>query len=192
MGGALDTRRGGERLLPNHTPGVGANSCGSGPRYETIGISAKGMQMSESSSARILIVANRTAATPALIEAVRDRARRGLCSFALLVPQLPSELPFGDEEARKTLELAIPLLEEAAGGMVTGMLGPADALLAVERTLIHEHFDEVIISTLPARVSHWLKRDLPTQVERLQVPVTVVRAKEARRPLHEPLHFAGP
>jgi hypothetical protein len=150
------------------------------------------MQMSEPSSARILIVANRTAATPALIEAVRERARRSPCSFALLVPQLPSEVPFGDEEARKTLELAIPLLEEAAGGMVTAIVGPADALLAVERTLIHEHFDEVIISTLPARVSHWLKRDLQTKVERLQVPVTVVRAKEARRPLHEPLHFAGP
>ena len=148
--------------------------------------------MSERSSARILIVANRTAATPALIEAVRERAQRSPCSFALLVPQLPSEVPYGDEEARKTLELAIPLLEEAAGGTVTGMVGPADALLAVERTLVHERFDEVIISTLPARVSHWLKRDLPTQVERLEVPVTVVRAREARRPLHPQLPLAGP
>ena len=72
--------------------------------------------MSEQRSARILVVANRTAATPALIEAVRERARQSSCSFALLVPQLACELPYGDEEARKTLELAIPLLEEAAGG----------------------------------------------------------------------------
>jgi hypothetical protein len=149
--------------------------------------------MPEPSSARILIVANRTAATPALIEAVRERAaQRSPCSFVLLVPQLPSEVPYGDEEARKTLELAIPLLEEAAGGEVKGMIGPSDAVLAVERALVREHFDEVIVSTLPARVSHWLKRDLPARVERLEIPVTVVRAKEARRPLHTPVPLAGP
>jgi hypothetical protein len=142
--------------------------------------------------ARILVVANRTAATPALIEAVRERARRGPCSFALLVPQLPCEIPYGDEEARKTLELAIPLLEDAAGGAVTPMIGAADALLAVERALVHEHFDEVIVSTLPERVSAWLGRDLPSRIERLQVPVTVVRATQARRPLHEPPIYAGP
>jgi hypothetical protein len=143
-------------------------------------------------SARILVVANRTAATPALIEAVRDRARRGRCSFALLVPQLACEVPYGDEEARNTLELAIPLLEEAAGGEITPMIGPADAFLAVERVLVHEHFDEVIVSTLPERVSQWLKRDLPSRIERLEIPVTVVRAKEPRRPLHEPPLYAGP
>jgi hypothetical protein len=142
--------------------------------------------------ARILIVANRTAATPALIEAVRERAQRGPCSFALLVPQLACEVPYGDEEARKTLELAIPLLEDAAGSSVTPIIGPADALLAVERVLVREHFDEVIVSTLPERVSQWLKRDLPSRIERLQVPVTVVRAREPRRPLHEPPLYAGP
>jgi hypothetical protein len=143
-------------------------------------------------AARILVVANRTAATPALIEAVRERAQRGPCSFALLVPQLACEIPYGDEEARKTLELAIPLLEEAAGGAVTPMIGSHDALLAVERALVHERFDEVIVSTLPERVSAWLKRDLPSRIERLELPVTVVRAKEPRRPLHEPPIYAGP
>ena len=142
--------------------------------------------------ARILVVANRTAATPALIEAVRQRARRGPSSFALLVPQLACEVHYGDEEARKTLELAIPLLEEAAGGTVTPIIGPADALLAVERVLVKQHFDEVIVSTLPERVSAWLGRDLPSRIERLEVPVTVVHAKQARRPLHEPPIYAGP
>jgi hypothetical protein len=148
--------------------------------------------MSESIPARVLIVANRTAATPSLIAAVRERARETPCSFTLLVPQLAAELHFGEEEARKTLELAIPLLEEAAGGPVAGLVGPSDALLAVERTLVHEHFDEVMISTLPERVSHWLKRDLPAKVERLGIPVTVVRAKTARRPIHAPMQWGGP
>ncbi len=142
--------------------------------------------------ARILVVANRTAATPALIAAVRERAQRGPCSFALLVPQLACEVPYGDEEARKTLELAIPLLEAVAGSSVTPMIGQPDALLAVERVLVHERFDEVIVSTLPERVSHWLKRDLPSRIERLDIPVTVVRAKEPRQPLHQPPLYAGP
>lgn len=148
--------------------------------------------MSESTSARVLLVANRTAATPGLIDAVRQRAHESQCSFTLLIPQLAGEAEFGEEEARKTLELAIPLLEEAAGGTVAGVVGPPDPLLAVERALVHEHFDEAIISTLPERVSHWLKRDLPTRVERLGIPVTVVRAKTARRPLHAPMQWGGP
>jgi hypothetical protein len=160
--------------------------------YVTIGTSARGRTMNEAAPARILVVANKTAATPALIEAVRERARKGPSSFALLVPQLACEVPYGDEEAKQTLELAIPLLEEAAGGTVTPLLGPADAALAVERVLVHDHFDEVIVSTLPEPVSQWLKRDLPSRIERLEMPVTVVRAKTARPPLHDPPIYVGP
>jgi hypothetical protein len=142
--------------------------------------------------ARVLIVANRTAATPALIEAVRARAARGPCEFALLVPQLIAEEAFGEDEARKTIELAIPLLQEAADDQVPAIIGTSDAMLAVERVLVHEHYDEVIVSTLPERVSHWLKRDLPTRIERLGLPVTVVRARTPREPLHPPIRYAGP
>ena len=123
---------------------------------------------------QVLIVANRTAATPKLLEAIRGRADRGSCAFTLLVPQLRSA---GEEEARKTMELSLPLLEEAAGAEVQGVIGPSDALAAVERTLVGKHYDEVIVSTLPERVSHWLKRDLPARIERLGLPVTVVTAK---------------
>ena len=142
--------------------------------------------------ARVLIVANRTAATQALIEAVRKRAARGPCDFTLLVPQLISEEAFGEDEARMTIELAIPLLQEAADGDVPAVIGTSDAMLAVERVLVHQKFDEVIVSTLPERVSHWLKRDLPTRIERLGLPVTVVRARSAREPLHPPIRYAGP
>jgi hypothetical protein len=147
--------------------------------------------MSDPRSAHVLIVPNRTAATPSLIHAVRERAGCGPCAFTLLVPQLAAEEMYGEEEARKTLELAVPLLEKAAGAPVRGIIGPADAMLAVERMLVREHFDEVMISTLPERVSHWLHRDLPSRIERLGVPVTVVHARTARRPIHTPMMFGG-
>ena len=129
----------------------------------------------ESSAPRsILIVANRTAATPALIDAVRKRASETACRFTLLVPRT-----FWDadtEESAITLELAIPLLEEAAGSHVGGLIGDTDPFVAVQGALTRTPFDEIIVSTLPTHVSHWLRMDLPTRVRRLGVPVTVVTA----------------
>ena len=129
----------------------------------------------------VLIVANRTAATPALLAEVRRRASEGSCRFALLVPR-----PFWDadtEESAITLELAIPLLEEAAGARVEGLVGTEDPFLAVTAALEAEPYDEIIISTLPVRVSRWLHIDLPARVARLGLPVTVITAKKSDRPL---------
>jgi hypothetical protein len=127
----------------------------------------------------VLIVAHRTAATPALLDQVRTRTAEGPCHFTLLVPR-----PLWDadtEESAITLELAIPLLEEAAGGRVEGLLGEIDPFHAVAGVLASGRYDEVIISTLPARVSHWLHIDLPARVQHLGFPVTVVTAKKADR-----------
>jgi hypothetical protein len=129
----------------------------------------------------VLIVAHRTAATPPLLEQVRRRAQAGPCRFTLLVPR-----PLWDpdtEESALTLELAIPLLEEAAGGRVDGLVGDSDPFHAVSSALASGRYQEVIISTLPARVSHWLHIDLPARVQRLGYPVTVVTAKKADRTL---------
>jgi hypothetical protein len=132
-----------------------------------------------SAPTRVLIVAYRTAATPLLLAEVRERARRSACSFTLVVPR-----PYWDpdtEEAPATLELAIPLLEEAAGGRVEGMVGDSDPFEAVRSAVERVGFDEVIVSTLPARVSHWLRRDLPSRVQQLGLPVTVVTATQSER-----------
>jgi hypothetical protein len=131
----------------------------------------------EAPSRRILIVANRTAATPTLLDEVTRRAREAPTSFFLLVPDAPSQ-----DHADWTLELALPLLERAAGGPVEGISSEGeDPLDAVRQVVESGGFGEIIISTLPRRVSRWLRRDLPSQVERLGLPVTVVTSPELQR-----------
>jgi hypothetical protein len=125
---------------------------------------------------RVLVVAHRTAATPRLLDEVRARAERSPCAFTLLVPRRYWDPD--TEESAATLELALPLLEDAAGGHVEGLVGDSDPFVAVQQTLIRGSYDEIIISTLPARVSQWLRRDLPHRVEALGLPVTVVTAKQ--------------
>jgi len=142
--------------------------------------------MESSAPARVLVVAHKTAATPALIEAVRERAARGPAKFTLLVPNpahgLEAILDSGNHdettEAQQVLELAIPLLEEAAGASVDGLVGDSSPMNAIQDAINIHGFDEVIISTLPARVSKWLKLDLPSKVTGLGLPVTTVTAQE--------------
>jgi hypothetical protein len=135
------------------------------------------------SAARVLVVANKTAATPGLIEAVRERAARGPCEFTLLVPNATHGLhklvdpeDQAQTEAETTIELAIPLLEQAAGRPVDAMVGVPEPLAAIQDAVNLHGFDEVIISTLPTRVSKWLRLDLPHKVAGLGLPVTTVTA----------------
>ena len=125
--------------------------------------------------AHVLVVAHRTAATARLVDAVRARAAAGECAFTLLVPRTYWDPD--TEQAAATIELALPLLEEAAGAHIQAIIGDSDPFVAVRDTLADGAFSEVLISTLPERVSHWLRRDLPSRVEKLGVPVTVVTAK---------------
>ena len=135
-------------------------------------------------AARVLVVANKTAATPALIEAVRERAAQGQATFTLLVPasahglhQLVDPEDQESTEAESVVALAVPLLEEAAGAPVESLVGAPEPLAAVEDAVNVHGFDEIIISTLPTRVSRWLQLDLPRKVAGLGLPVTTVSAK---------------
>ena len=135
-------------------------------------------------SARVLVVANKTAATPALIEAVRERAGQGAATFTLLVPaaahglhQLVDPEDQSASEAESVIALAVPLLEEAAGASVESLVGAPEPLAAVEDAVNVHGFDEIIISTLPTRVSRWMHLDLPRKVAGLGLPVTTVNAK---------------
>jgi hypothetical protein len=140
------------------------------------------------STARVLVVANKTAATPALLDAVRERAAKGPCEFTLLVPNpahgLHKVVDPEDQttsEAEQTLELAVPLLEQAAGSQVEGMIGDSEPLAAIQDAVNLHGFDEIIISTLPTRVSKWLRLDLPHKAAGLGLPITTVTAKSREK-----------
>src|SRR3954454_22873349 len=141
--------------------------------------------MESSTPARVLVVAYKPAATPALLEAVRERAARGPARVALVVPNpahgLPALADPGDAEqtgGEQVPELATPLVEEAAGGPVEGIVGDPSPMNAIQDAINIHGFDEVIISTLPARVSKWLRLDLPSKVAGLGLPVTTFTARE--------------
>jgi hypothetical protein len=123
-----------------------------------------------SPSRRFLVVANRTAATPDLLDAIRAYADEQPTEFVLLIPDSPSA-----GHADWTLELALPLLQRAARGPVRGLsAGSIDPFEAVSDELAGGGYDRVVISTLPQRVSRWLRRDLPRRVEGLGVGVDVI------------------
>jgi len=137
--------------------------------------------------AHVLVVAHKTAATPALLAAIRQRATCGPARFHLLVPNPAEHAELTDAERRQkhtdaehVLVLALPLIDAAAGGAAGGSVSTRhDPMDAIEETLQGGDFHEIILSTLPHSISRWLHVDLPRRVEHLGVPVTIVTA-EAR------------
>jgi hypothetical protein len=141
----------------------------------------------ESSDAptRVLVVAHKTAATKPLLDAVRERARRSPCVFTLLVPNSAHGLhkvvdpeDQGAAEAKAVIEHALPLLEEAAGTHVEGIVGAPDPVVAVHDAINLRGFDEVIVSTLPTTLSRWLKLDLPSKISGAGLPVSTITPEE--------------
>jgi hypothetical protein len=137
--------------------------------------------------ANILVVAHRTATTPALLTALHERAARGIAGFHLLVPNPSETAEITDHERRRrheegeqVLALALPLLDEiAAGAAVEGSVSVRhDPMDAIEEILRDGAFDEVMLSTLPRSVSGWLRANLPDRIAHLGVPVTTVVAAE--------------
>ena len=101
----------------------------------------------------------------------RERNSRGGSRWS------PREAPV-DVTDRKaadwTLETAIPLMERSARGQVERLVGGPEPFESVQGAVRQGNFDEIIISTLPRRVSKWLRRDLIRRVERLGLPVTAI------------------
>ena len=130
---------------------------------------------------RVLVVAHKTAATAALLDAVRERAAEGPAKFTLLVPNpahgLHKVVDAEDQdagEAQSVLAEALPKLSDAAGSTVEGIVGDPDPSAAIQDAINLRGFDEVMISTLSPRLSRWLHLDLPSKVSGLGLPVRTV------------------
>ena len=129
---------------------------------------------------RVLVVANRTAATHRLLEEVSRRRKSGPCEFALLIPDVTDR-----KKADWTLENAVPMLQRAAGGPVEGLVGGADPFTSVQNAVRDGNFDEIIVSTLSKKTSKWLRRDLVRKVEGLGLPVAAIVPGQARPSLDQ-------
>jgi hypothetical protein len=151
---------------------------------------------------RYLVVANQTLHAAELREALRNRISAGPCSFFVIVPDTKATdydavaaggvLPqpgmwwwathyarpaTGKEATAQTRQrLSLMLAGLAATGVpVEGDLGRSNPLKAMEQVLADHQFDEIIVATLPRRVSRWLGADLPHQAERrFGLPVTTI------------------
>ena len=144
---------------------------------------------------RILVVANRTLDSPTLADRLTSLAAEGACHFHLLVPAETYHDQMTDEElrdpalppnalpatrvevARTRLYTALDRLHRA-GFDATGEVGEDDVVDLVRKAVDGGGYDDVMVSTLPAGMSRWLRRDLPSRVQRVvPIPVMVVESR---------------
>jgi hypothetical protein len=131
-------------------------------------------------AARVLVLANRTAGSPQLRDALLERRDRGPIAVTLLVPAAwePQDPHGGVETGRRRVRAALADLRDT-GLDVQCRVGDADPVTALREEWDPDRYDEVIVSTLPGRVSRWLQIDLPRRAGRITgVPVTHVEAAE--------------
>jgi len=77
---------------------------------------------------------------------------------------------------------ALPRLSDAAGSEVTGHVGDHEPLMAIEDAIHRAPYDEIVISTLPRRLSRWLRVDLVSKAHGIGLPVTHVEASDEEAP----------
>jgi hypothetical protein len=113
----------------------------------------------------VLVVANVTADSDELLEALRGRNERGACGFTLVVPATGGGKA-GREAANEQLQAGL-LRAREAGMEIDGKVGDADPIVAVQEEWDPARYDEVVVSTLPTDASRWLAMDLPHRIERI-------------------------
>jgi hypothetical protein len=131
----------------------------------------------------VLVVANRTAGSDELRQALCERAELGPCEFKLLVPATPAaagDPHSGRQAAKEQMHEAVDRLQ-TAGLEIEGRVGDPDPIVAVHEVWNPAEFDEVIVSTLPTGASRWLALDLPRRVGKITgAPVAHVEAHDPK------------
>jgi hypothetical protein len=117
---------------------------------------------------KILVLANETIAGKPLLDAIR--ARRGEdVSFHVVVPLTrPKHGNVVYDEAVRDgaqvrVDLALAFMRDE-GIVGTGEVGDQDPYNAARDAIAEQGIDEIIVSTLPAATSGWLRRDLPERL----------------------------
>ena len=135
----------------------------------------------------MLVVANRTAESPELLDALRARAAQGECEFTLLVPSTPqgiawaADMHAGGEEAEQHRQAFVDELRDEGLDVGAAKVGDPDPLAAVQDECNAHDYDELIVSTLPLHISKWLHLDLPSKAKAATgLPVTHVVASESK------------
>ncbi|HSC20199.1 MAG TPA: hypothetical protein VLC07_00550 [Solirubrobacterales bacterium] len=141
------------------------------------------------SKRKILVVANRTAESPELIAALRERAAGVPSSFTLLVPAVPhglawaADMKAGWTEAVGRAECAAGRMREDGLALEEVIVGDPDPFAAVGDAMHARQFDEVVVSVLPRKISGWLALGLPARLRRaIDLPVVQVTAQGQPQP----------
>jgi hypothetical protein len=118
----------------------------------------------------VLVVANVTATSSELVSELQARGAREPTAFMLIVPATP----FGGGRAAATEMLSAALAQLRDAGLeAEGAVGAADPIVAVTDAWDPKRYDEIVVSTLPMRLSKWLHAGLPERVGKVTgAPVT--------------------
>jgi hypothetical protein len=139
--------------------------------------------MAEDRETRVLVLMEHIGASPALLEAIRERAARGPTRFRIVVPNparaelhlLHPERHDKAVQAEEVLHDAMPAIVEAAGAPVVGSVSVRHDLIdVVEEILFSEPVDEIVLSIVPHGMKAWLHQDLAHRLGHFHLPVTTV------------------
>ena len=140
---------------------------------------------------RVLVLAEHTATSEPLLEALKRRTEQGPVEFLVVIPGEPNvpgvpdaavaDLEMPDVETppdlERELEQALAHLR-GAGLEVEGQIGDADAVAAVADAVNFADFDAVIVATPAKRLGRWLKIDVAHRIEGVtDLPVEHVPAE---------------
>jgi hypothetical protein len=122
---------------------------------------------------RTLIVANRTACTPVLLQEVERRAGARPTAFSLLIPAVRSRRSpdWTPAEALKALRRAARGPDGLLAPCVDALESGADPLTSVRAALAAGEFHDVLVCTRPARRR---RADLARRIEALGLPTLVL------------------
>src|SRR3954452_20445595 len=172
-------------------PCPGAGKVRSELRLRSLGVgclpSERRLRMAD--KAKVLVVANQTAESEELLAALKARGDHGSVEFTVLIPATPhgvswaADMHAGGNDAGYHRDALVDRLRSIGLDVTEAKVGDGDALAAIQDEVNFNDYDELIVSTLPRRISKWLHVDLPSKAEAATgLPVLHITARGAKVP----------